>query len=119
MLSIENIAKLCYETNRQYCQLLGDYSQSSWCETSEELRNSAIAGVKHILSGNVTSPEESHNSWITQRYSDGWRYGTIKSEKEKTHPCLVDYENLPEEHRIKDYIFFGLVNSLREFVVGE
>ena len=34
-----------------------------------------------------------------------------KDETRKTHPCLVPYEQLPEEQRRKDAIFIDAVND--------
>lgn len=33
----------------------------------------------------------------------------------KTHPCLVEYENLPPEQRAKDHLFKAIVDALAPF----
>ncbi len=42
-----------------------------------------------------------HEVWAQSRISEGWTYGPERSDALKTHPCLVPYEDLPEEE--KDY----------------
>lgn len=42
-----------------------------------------------------------HEVWAQGRISQGWTYGPERSDTLKTHPCLVPYEDLPEEE--KDY----------------
>ena len=42
-----------------------------------------------------------HEVWAQSRISQGWAYGPERSDALKTHPCLVPYEDLPEEE--KDY----------------
>lgn len=42
-----------------------------------------------------------HEVWSAGRIEDGWTYGQVRDDAKKTHPCLVPYEQLPEEE--KDY----------------
>jgi len=42
-----------------------------------------------------------HEVWAETRIKQGWKYGEQRNDELKTHPCLVPYENLPEEE--KDY----------------
>jgi len=35
--------------------------------------------------------------WAEARISQGWTYGEQRNDELKTHPCLVPYEELPEE----------------------
>ena len=42
-----------------------------------------------------------HDVWAETRIKQGWTYGTERNDDKKTHPCLVPYEELPEEE--KDY----------------
>ena len=42
-----------------------------------------------------------HDVWAQLRLEQGWTYGPTRNDKEKKHPCLVPYEELPESE--KDY----------------
>lgn len=42
-----------------------------------------------------------HEVWSKKRMNEGWTYGPIRDDDKKTHPCLVSYEELPENE--KDY----------------
>lgn len=42
-----------------------------------------------------------HEVWAETRIKQGWTYGAERNDERKTHPCLVPYEELPEEE--KDY----------------
>lgn len=42
-----------------------------------------------------------HEVWAHNRKKEGWRYGPVRDDEKKTHPCLVPYEELPEAE--KDY----------------
>lgn len=43
-----------------------------------------------------------HEVWAQTRISQGWTYGTERNDELKHHPCLVPYEDLPEEEREYD-----------------
>ena len=42
-----------------------------------------------------------HNVWAKNRIDEGWKYGKNRDDVKKETPCLVPYEDLPEEE--KDY----------------
>jgi len=46
--------------------------------------------------------KNTHEVWATQRFADGWKYGTKRNDTEKLHPCLVAYEDLPESEKEYD-----------------
>ena len=43
-----------------------------------------------------------HEVWAKNRISQGWVYGEQRNDEKKTHPCLVPYEELPEEEKEYD-----------------
>lgn len=43
-----------------------------------------------------------HEVWAQTRISQGWTYGEQRNDELKTHPCLIPYEELPEEERTFD-----------------
>lgn len=111
-ISKEEIAELCHEVNRAYCEALGDKSQKSWSEAPEWQRVSALKGVEMHLNNPNASPADSHNSWLAEKVATGWVKGDVKDEAKKTHPCCVPYEELPKEQQAKDYIFRAIVKTL-------
>jgi ryanodine receptor 2 len=46
--------------------------------------------------------ENVHDVWAETRIRQGWTYGTERNDALKTHPCLVPYEELPEEEKEYD-----------------
>lgn len=44
-----------------------------------------------------------HEDWMKQRIEAGWRYGTAISNKNKTHPLLRPWHDLPEQFRKVDH----------------
>jgi ryanodine receptor 2 len=43
-----------------------------------------------------------HEVWAETRINQGWTYGEQRNDELKTHPCLVPYEELPEEEKEYD-----------------
>ncbi len=43
--------------------------------------------------------KNTHEIWAATRMAQGWNYGTERNDALKTHPCLVDYEDLPESEK--------------------
>lgn len=107
----ETIARVCHEANRAFQLETGDPQPSpSWDEAPGWQRLSALEGVEKALDG--ASPEELHEAWCEFKRAHGWQHGEVKDETAKTHPCLVPYEQLPEDQRIKDDLFEAIVTAL-------
>lgn len=43
-----------------------------------------------------------HEVWSKTRIDQGWTYGPERNDAEKKHPCLVPYDQLPEEEKVYD-----------------
>jgi hypothetical protein len=107
------IARVCHEVNRAYCASLGDTSQQSWFAAPSWQRTSAMNGVRFALDNPDASPAAQHEQWMADKLADGWAWGHEKDVALKTHPCLVPYEKLPHEQRVKDELFIAVVRAMR------
>lgn len=110
----EDIARVCHEINRAYCEALGDNTQAPWEDAPRWQRDSALMGVDLHLGNPNAGPQASHESWMKQKQEDGWVYGTEKDATRKTHPCMVPFDQLPREQQAKDYLFRQVVHSLKD-----
>lgn len=113
--ALNTMACICHEANKAICDHSGDHSQVHWNETPEWQKDSAIAGVKTVLSKPTITAKELHDTWVTKKINDGWLYGSVKDENKKTHPNLVDYEKLSDIDKLKDSVFLSICNSTRYF----
>ena len=43
-----------------------------------------------------------HDVWAQNRIAEGWTYGPVRNDSLKQTPCLVPYEDLPEEEKAYD-----------------
>jgi hypothetical protein len=109
--TVEQIASVCHTANTRLQALAGDPSPSvPWDSESEEIRQSAIAGVEAALRG--VTPEELHAEWCRNKAAQGWRRGEFKDAQARTHPCLVPYADLPGSERVKDAVFGAIVAAM-------
>lgn len=113
-MNIEQIAKTCHEVNKAYCEANGDYSQLPWEQAPEWQKQSAVNGVQFHLDNPDSKPSDSHDNWLKEKIADGWVYGEKKDPEAKTHPCVIAYEYLPKEQKVKDYLFIAVVRSLQD-----
>lgn len=117
-MKIEDIAMVCHEVNKSYCEAIGDNSQTNWSNAPDWQKESAIDGVKFVIK-NGPNPELQHKAWMTTKIKDGWIYGPYKDVGLKTHPCMVPHAKLPQEQQVKDHLFGTIVNTLKHFLDGE
>ena len=115
-MTIEQIAEICHEANRALCVATGDNSQPSWSDAPDWQRESALNGVKFHLANPDVSASHSHEEWLREKLTTGWKYGAVKNPDTKEHPCIVPFEELPEDQQAKDCLFQFIVRGLSRFV---
>lgn len=108
---IESVAKIAHEINRQWCIYTGDMTQLAWESAPGWQKDSAVNGVIFHLENPDAGDEGSHNNWMAEKLTDGWVYGEVKDPAAKTHPCIVDYLDLPANQRFKDRLFRTVVHA--------
>lgn len=108
----EVIAQVAHEVNRAYSASLGDMSHLPWAKAGDAQRASILAGVDMHLANPSSTPQDQHGAWLTAKTADGWTYGEVKDDEKKTHPCLLPYDQLPQDQRSKDWIFKMVVAQL-------
>ncbi len=115
-LAAIDIAKVCHEANRAYCEALGDKSQVAWELAPLWQLESAVKGVEFCLycsqHNMPLEPDTLHKAWMREKIATGWTYGEVKDPVALTHPCLVSFDLLPETQRLKDVLFLNFVKAL-------
>lgn len=64
-------------------------------DTSDIILDREIMKLSEQLAKNT------HEVWASGRAADGWVWGEKRDDEKKIHPCLIEYEELPEFE--KDY----------------
>ena len=65
-------------------------------DTSDVKLSDELLQLAEFMAENV------HDVWAATRIAQGWTYGPERNDAEKKHPCLVPYEQLPEEEKVYD-----------------
>ncbi len=55
-----------------------------------------LTELTEVISANI------HDVWARQRMDEGWQWGESRDDRQKTSPCLVPYEKLPEGEKEYD-----------------
>lgn len=111
-MKLEAIARLCHGVNQAICVATDDpIPQVDWDVWDAERKMGLRKAVTDQLTNPVLTPEESHTKWLEYMRAQDWQYGEVYDVKEKTHPCMVPYSQLPMTQRIKDQIFLAIVNT--------
>ena len=62
-------------------------------DTSDVLLPEELNPLLEAMAKNV------HEIWAQERINQGWTYGEKRDDTNKHHPCLVAYEDLPEDEK--------------------
>lgn len=69
--------------------------------TPKPIDTSNIVVSEEIKSLSEALARNTHENWAKSRIEQGWVWGETRDDKRKEHPCLVPYDDLPEQE--KDY----------------
>lgn len=112
-MTYQKIAEVAHETNKAYCETVGDFSQPSWHNAPDWQKESAYKGVLFHIDNPDAGCAASHESWLEEKADNGWEYGKVKDPEKKEHPCFVPYMDLPIEQRVKYALFVGVVRAMK------
>ena len=115
-MTIENIAQAVHEINKAFCEQIGDHSLVAWESTTQDIKDIVIAGVQFHLYNPNAGPDASHNQWMANKVAQGWVYGPVKDAAMKQHPCIVPFDQLSLNDRIKDALVMQTVHSLKTYL---
>lgn len=91
-------------------------------ECSDEQRSLSLDGVKKLDAifaredfDSMTLDqiaEQLHINWMSFKVANGWKFGPVRDEEKKEHPCMVEYSVLSEDEKMKDRIFIQAYLSM-------
>lgn len=133
MRKIVFTANLCHNLNYEYnyatrtnefinIELDAKPPYSTWFDISEEEQNNVIAAVLQLVNKlelmypderkNVEKlAKEQHDAWVESKKALGWVYGEVLDREAKTHPDMVEWDELSYTEKLKDSLFVTVVLS--------
>ena len=82
---------------KSFGKIILTYSPRS-VDTSDICLNEELNNLINFLAKNT------HENWAKERIKEGWKYGLIRDDRKKEHPCLIPYEELPDSEKEHDII---------------
>lgn len=110
------IAAACHEVQQAYSRACGG-PVCAWTQLSTDERELMIYGVRQVLRG--LTPDALHQAWYEQRVASGWPlHAAARCHANRAHPDLVPYEQLADDERDKDQLFFETVQLMLDVMYG-
>ena len=115
-LSLTQMGRVWVSIVRDYCAFAGHDIPGHFDARPEEFQIGLLSAIdKHMDNyPNAQTPEESHNLWLAKHAQMGWVYGSCRNEEAKTHPCMVPYDELPNDQKLKDVLFIAFCRACAE-----
>lgn len=85
-----------------------------WCDLDDVFKINAANAVAEIMNSPTRTPEELHNLWAKPLLENGWTVGEYNKDL-KTHPCLVEFNELPVSEILKDEIWYHMTELFRKY----
>ena len=84
----------------QIITIMIDQTSNNYTPTPADTTNiqlpEELMALAEAISKNV------HEVWAQNRINEGWTYGPVRDDQKRQTPCLVPYDQLPEEEKAYD-----------------
>lgn len=97
-------------------QINNETDLREYSELSELEKTLLIESAMQVVYEDISTAKECHDIWMKIKIDQGYKYGEIKCDKEKTHPCMIPFEELSFLQKLKDELF---VNMVRMYFLNE
>jgi len=101
MVSWEKLSEDLKETNRQQADHIPEKLRAVGCDFTPIISKATRFSGFNKDEIEIMAEME-HLRWNQQKFLNGWSYGEKKDTVKKTHPCLVEWKDLPEKEKEKD-----------------
>ena len=96
------IDSVSYEVHYQWLSIKKGERMKQVKYTPQPIDTTAVKLPKELELLVEQMSKNVHEVWAETRIQQGWKYGEQRNDELKTHPCLVPYEELPEEEKEYD-----------------
>ena len=118
MITYEQLAEAIHGLTRLLKRTDGS-EIPAWTELPEPSRKAAVDAVQELIDWEdwyteELTPEMAHQVW-QERVPLDWKYGEVYCAINKTHPCLVPFDELPYSEQVKDEVWVTVINLMKPF----
>lgn len=83
--------------------------ETNWNGLKDERKMEIVATIEELLKD--PTPENAHKLWMEDRLSKGWKLDEKFDADSRTSPYLVDYEELEDDIKWKDWLWVHSITS--------
>jgi RyR domain len=112
-MNTEDITEIAHALHVRSCQLFGDLTHSPYRDNESEAMARFRAGIEFHLENPKASAQDAHASWMAARKAEGWTFGEKKDLRERRHPMLVPWADVPQHRRLQYELIATVVRTLR------
>ena len=94
-----------------YHRFRGD-DETVWDDIPEERKMKMVETAELLLKD--PTPENAHKLWMEDRLKTGWKFGEKLDVDSRTSPYLVDYDELEDDVKWKDWMWVNVITSYIE-----
>lgn len=91
-----------------YHRFRGD-DEALWDDIPDERKMEILTTAEELLED--PTPENAHKIWMADRLKAGWKLGEKMDVDSRTSPYLVDYEELEDDIKWKDWLWVNTITS--------
>lgn len=104
-----SLAQQAYEVLRAFNMAVHLEPKVAWDEATPETRANMLAAVRWQRENDEAPVSASHDSWVSQKMAEGWKYGPVTDNARKESPKLLPFDQLAPQFRAQDFIFRAIV----------
>ena len=84
----------------QIITIMIDQTSNNYTPTPVDTTNIQLPDELMALA--AATSKNVHEVWAQNRIKEGWTYGPVRDDQKRQTPCLVPYDQLPEEEKAYD-----------------
>lgn len=69
--------------------------------------------IRRVYNNTDITARKAHEIWLQTNAEHGYKYGVEKSTINKTHPCMVDFDELNFLQKLKDELFVCVIKTYK------
>jgi len=118
-MNLFHVAMIAWEAYRNYLDIIGELPAPPWLAADNSKREQFVNGVKFHAENPNATPADSHEHWRKYMEARGYQYGDERNIKEKTHPAMIPFNQLPPELQAPHHLFASICKSMIPYAKRE
>lgn len=109
---IIQIAQVVHEAERAWQLVNGNKDYPTWDKASNAMKEKVANNVEFHIENPLAGDAGFHVRWLRTQEAEGWKWGKVKDEVQRTHPRMVPFHLLPPQDQARDRLFVAIVKAL-------